>query len=63
METIKNNPLNTVLVIITVLTNIWNLLTENAELFGIGSKAISIGAIVLTAIKLVYDALKSNTNA
>ena len=59
LRTVKKNPSTTVLAIITAITNVWNLLSENAELFGISSKAIAIGTVVLTAIMVLFNSLNS----
>lgn len=59
LKTVKKNPSTTVIAIITAITNVWNLLSENAELFGISSKAIAIGTVVLTAIMLVFNSFNS----
>jgi len=55
LRTVKKNPSTTVIAIITAITNVWNLVSENAELFGIGSKTLAIGTVVLTAVMLVYN--------
>jgi len=55
LKTVKKNPSTTVIAIITAVTNVWNLAKENAELFGIGSKTLAIGSLILTAVMLVYN--------
>ena len=55
LRTVKKNPSTTVIAIITAVTNVWNLVSENAELFGIGSKTIAIGSLILTAVMLIYN--------
>lgn len=55
LKSAKKNPGTTVLAVITAITNVWNLVSENAELFGIGSKTLAIGTVVLTAVMLVYN--------
>ena len=59
LKTVKRNPSTTLVAIITAVTNVWNLVSENAELFGIGSKTIAIGTVVLTAIMVLFNSLNS----
>lgn len=55
LKSAKKNPGTTVLAVITAITNVWNLVSENAELFGIGSKTLAIGSLVLTVAMMVYN--------
>ncbi|TYB78342.1 hypothetical protein [Bizionia myxarmorum] len=57
---VKKHAKTTVVTIIAIITALWNTLTENAELFGLSSQVIMIGAIVLAAIAMVVNMLTSN---
>ena len=61
LSTAKKNPKTTVLTVITIVSNLWNVATENAELFGIGSKTIAIGSLVLTALVMIYNAVSADS--
>lgn len=57
MNLVKRNPLTTIVVVLTIISNIWSLVTENAELLSIGSRTIAIGTLILTAIMITYNTI------
>lgn len=58
----KQNPKTTILTIVAVITALWNQLSENAELFGVPSKTIMIGSVILAAVAMVVNMLTNNEN-
>ena len=58
LKTVKQKPVSTFLVVMSIVTVAWTALTTNAELFGIGSNFVAIGSIILTTANEIYKALK-----
>ena len=58
----KANPTTSFVSILAVISNAWNMLAENASLFGISSKAIAIGTVVLAIGMMAYNQLTSTTS-
>ncbi len=54
-KTAAKNPKTTILIIIDILSIIWNLATENAAILGVSAKAIMIGSLIMTAIFMIYN--------
>ena len=58
LKTVKQKPVSTFLVVMSIVTVTWTALTTNAELFGIGSNVVAIGSVILTTANEIYKALK-----
>lgn len=54
----KLEPSTFVLLLLMIMTTIFNVVSDNAELLGISSKALMIISLVLSTAKLIYDQFK-----
>lgn len=57
------NPKLTVSMIITILTSLYSLLSDNAEILNIEAGTLAIISTIITAISIVWKALKPDESA
>lgn len=61
--TIKNNPLTTIFIIISVISEVWNILKENAEIFGISANTVSKITLIISLIMVAYNVIKTKNTS
>lgn len=61
MNIITNNLKTTISIVLTIASSLYQLLADNAELFGIDNKVLMIISFTITAITLIFNGIKNGT--
>ena len=58
MNKIQKNPKVSVSVIVTLILSIWSVIESNSELFGLGTKTLSIIGVIVSIVSLIWNTVK-----
>ena len=63
MKILKENPKLSVSVVVTLLLEVWTLISTNPELIGIGGKTLAKISLIVSIISLIWNQFKPNESA